>query len=377
MNTKLYTKNTNGTINVWWAEVVGDSYLTHYGRVDGKIQTTLPVTCQAKNVGKKNETSGHDQAMKEVEALYVKQRKMNYFDRIEDVDLAWQGPMLCAKFKDRQSKINWSNGQIIDQKLNGVRCVITRHGARSRTNEVFHAIPHILEALQPFFTQNPDAVLDGELYNPMYVTELSKLCELVAVTRKEKDITPELLEESAKIVEHHVYDGYGYDGVTKETPFKVRRDKLRALPIFGPSVQLVEDQLVFSEADALAYADAYIAKGGEGIIIKDLNAPYVNKRSNHCIKYKKFESEEFEVISLEEGNGNWTGCAKFVWCKLPNGLKDDKFKSNIKGEREHLRRAFQNRDEYVGKMITVEFQEYSIYNVPLIPYTDLIPRTYE
>ena len=89
---KLYTRNSNGSINVWWAEVLEDgSYITNYGQVDGKIQTTQPVTCQPKNTGKKNATSAQDQAQKEVDALYKKQRKSNYFDDIALIDNAWKG----------------------------------------------------------------------------------------------------------------------------------------------------------------------------------------------------------------------------------------------------------------------------------------------
>jgi len=113
-------------------------------------------------------------------------------------------------------------------------------------------------------------------------------------------------------------------------------------------------------------------------VIKDVTAPYeFDVRSNFCVKYKKTETAEFKIISIEEGNGNWKGCAKYVWCELPNGLKKKIFKSNVKGKQAHLRDIFNRRDEYVGEMITVEFQEYSPYNVPLIPYTDLLIRNYE
>jgi len=147
---KLYTRNSNGSINVWWAEVLEDgSYITNYGQFDGKIQTTQPVTCQPKNTGKKNATSAQDQAQKEVNALYKKQRKSNYFDDITLIDNAWKEPMTCSKYREQKDKIKWGNGQFVDHKLNGVRCVITAKGARTRTNEIFRSIPHILEDLKP------------------------------------------------------------------------------------------------------------------------------------------------------------------------------------------------------------------------------------
>ncbi|MGM1231311.1 hypothetical protein, partial [Escherichia coli] len=69
--------------------------------------------------------------------------------------------------------------------------------------------------------------------------------------------------------------------------------------------------------------------------------------------------------------------AKAVWCELPNGVKDKKFKSNIRGSQAELKAVLENQDKYIGEMITVDFQEYSPYGVPLIPYTDLLIRNYE
>ena len=44
---------------------------------------------------------------------------------------------------------------------------------------------------------------------------------------------------------------------------------------------------------------------------------------------------------------------------------------------EFLREVLENKEKYIGEVITVDFQEYSEYGVPLIPYTNLIIRNYE
>jgi len=253
------------------------------------------------------------------------------------------------------------------------------NGVTSRKNETFYAIPHIKEEIDQIIEEFPNAFLHGELFNPEYVTQLNKLAEIVAVTRKEKDLTPELLAESKRMALLYLYDGYGFAGIAQDDSNLDRRNMLVA---FIKSrnfkyIKCVSWKRVYSFDEMVAYFDEYVSRGGEGVIIRNPKAPYVHKRTKDLLKYKKSESDEFKVISIEEGSADWAGCAKFVWCELPNGLKDKKFKSNIKGSQEELREIFKNKDKWVGKMITVEFQEYSPYNCPLIPYTDMLVRDYE
>lgn len=375
---KLFTKNSNGSINEWWCEVDGESYTVSYGQVDGKTVTTLPTKCFPKNTGKKNETTAEQQAVVEVLALYKKQRKQNYFDSIEDIDKAYLSPQLAKLFRDYGDKINWEEGSVVDEKLNGFCGIITAKGAFSRKNEQFHNVEHILEELKPFFEKNPNAYLHGEFFNPKYVNELNVIANLISVNRKPKDITDEMRAKSKEVVEYHIYDGYGFEDVNINSNTLSRKTGIHMFinnVVENTSnfnfIKTVNSIMVYSFEEMLTFAENYISNGGEGVIIRDKDAPYQHKRTKDLLKFKKMEDAEFEVISVEEGSGNWQGCAKMVWCKLPNG---GRFKANIKGTQEHLREVYNNRDYYVGRRITVSYQELSPYGVPLIPYTDMVVR---
>lgn len=379
---KLYSRNSNGSVQVWWVEIVKNTFRQHYGKVDGKIVTKEWTYAEVKNSGKSNETTPEEQAVIEVDALYEKQKKKNYFENIDDIDSGFLEPQLAKPCKDYIDDVDWKSGQIVDHKLNGIACIVTKKNGKvrafSRKNEEFFAIPHIIKALEPFFNKNPNAYLQGELFNPEYVTQLNKIAELVAVTRKEKDITPEILKESEKMVQYHIYDGYGFGPSTVDSNGECRRLELVEAFNYYPSPIFIINFMWCDSFDKMKkFADKYIAKGGEGVIIRNPKAPYQHKRTKDLLKYKKSESEEFEVISFEEGTADWAGCAKAVWCKLPNGKKEKQFKSNIRGTQVELREVLKNQKKYIGKMITVDFQEYSPYGCPLIPYTSLLVRDYE
>ena len=90
----------------------------------------------------------------------------------------------------------------IQPKLDGVRCLFSTSGAFSRAGNQFMNVMHIEKALEPFFAKNPNAVLDGELYNHGLKDDFEKIISLV---RKKKP-TLDDIEEAAELVQFHVYD---------------------------------------------------------------------------------------------------------------------------------------------------------------------------
>ena len=51
------------------------------------------------------------------------------------------------------------------------------------------------------------------------------------------------------------------------------------------------------------YAEDSVAQGYEGIMIKDVGAPYVCKRSDYWMKWKPVISVDLEIVGFEEGTG--------------------------------------------------------------------------
>ena len=99
---------------------------------------------------------------------------------------------------------------------------------------------------------------------------------------------------------------------------------------------------------------AYLEMGYEGLMFRNIAAPYVFKRSKDLLKYKNFQDDEFEIVDVYEGKGNRSGGCGAFYLKDKNGRN---FKSTPKGNREYFKEILDNKDDYIGRLATVKFIE--------------------
>ena len=215
-------------------------------------------------------------------------------------------PMLAHKFDN--NRVDWSLPVYIQPKLDGVRCLFTKDGAFSRTGKQFKNLAHIELALIPFFKQQPDIVLDGELYNHKLKRDFEKIISLV---RKQKPTADDRLD-AQHLVQFHVYDYF--DGVRYDS-YKTRMQNLynSDINIYNPKViQIVPAQLVDSYNYARDLHATYLREGYEGSIIR-LDGLYKHGRSYDLMKFKDFSDTEATIIGYETGKGKRTGTlGKFI-----------------------------------------------------------------
>jgi DNA ligase 1 len=359
---KLYSKSSTGKILEWEIEVEKDGYRMIAGQRDGKKVTSEWSRCESKNVGRSNETSAEEQAVLEAQALYKKKIKSHgYWENIEDIDkITFIEPTLAKKLKDRKGKIDFAAGLIIQNKFNGIRCIATRDGLFSRKGEKFISVPHIYQSLQKFFEDNPDAVLDGELFNYEY---RQKLNEIMKLCRKTVLVTNDDLKESENLVKYYVYDGYGFgdSGYDETKPYTLRKSFIdRELPKYFKYYGHVEDHPVNSEKELDEIYRSYIEDGQEGVIVRIPNSSYEHKRSSNLLKYKPTDDDEFEIMDLLEGTGNWSGAAKMAVLKF----KDDTFRASVKGSYENAVKMLNNKKDWIGKTVTIFYNGFTGLGTP-------------
>ena len=392
----LYKRTTTGATQSWEIEIEENKFRTISGQLDGKKITNNWTTCEGKNVGKKNETSGAEQALKEAEAKHQKKRDKGYRVDVDNIDKKkFYEPMLAQDFKNknRQKEVMFEideegiGAPVFSQpKLDGIRCLAMREGLFTRTGKEITAVPHIHEALEPFFEKYPNAVLDGELYNHAYKDDFNKIIHLV----RKQNLTEEHLAESAEMIQYWVYDApvignatVGDKCWTEKDLFSDRTSVLDAqfanlglltLEERGEtqSIVIVETIEIHGREQLDRCYEDYVEAGYEGQMIR-LDGPYENKRSSRLLKRKEFIDEEYEILGYDEGTGNREGTIKHFKFKNKDGRE---FNSNVKGTFEYMAELLERGDELVGKMATIKYFNLTPDGVPRFPYVIAI-RDYE
>ncbi len=212
-------------------------------------------------------------------------------------------PMLAHKFDIK--RVDYSKPVYIQPKLDGVRCLFTKDGAFSRTGKQFMNVAHIQLELISFFKDNPDVVLDGELYNHDLKHDFEKIISLV---RKQKP-TADYRLEAKNLMQYHLYDFID----NKKTNYQNRMHQLACADIYSNSIKHVPAYRVYKHEEALnMHHDAYLAKGYEGSILR-LDGPYKHGRSYDLMKFKDFSDTEATIIGYETGKGKREGTlGKFI-----------------------------------------------------------------
>ena len=385
----LYKKTTIGKTQTWEIEVSGNKFRTISGQADGKKITNNWTVCQGKNVGKKNATTGEEQALKEAEAKHKKKLEAGYHLNLKNISKKrFYEPMLAQDFKNknRQSEVmadlqqvdGGTVGTVFSQpKLDGIRCIAMREGLFTRTGKEITAVPHISEALEPFFKLYPNATLDGELYNHAYKDDFNKIIHLV----RKQNLTDEHLSESAEMIQYHIYDapviGNGKWAMTEKDLYSDRTSKLDAsfvnLGLEKEDCLVIVPTVEIHGREQLdrCYED-YIEAGYEGQMVR-LDGPYENKRSPKLLKRKEFVDEEYKILGYEEGEGNRAGTIKHFKFKNKDGKE---FNSNVKGSFSYLTKLLEIADTLIGKDATIKYFNLTPDGVPRFPYVIAI-RDYE
>tara|TARA_R110000765_G_scaffold7963_4_gene26095 strand:+ start:99682 stop:100761 length:1080 start_codon:yes stop_codon:yes gene_type:complete len=331
----------------WNIIVDGGRYWAEYGQVDGKIQSDTPTVCEGKNIGRANETTPDVQAAKEAKSKEKKQLDMKgYHKSVDDVDNYVFKPTLAHKYKDHHAKL--PDRMLVSPKLDGVRAYFTRDGAYSRNNLQWKSTEFIERTLRPIFDKYPDMVLDGELYNHKYHDNFNKISSLI---KRKKNFTENHWFEIENLLEYHVFDVFIPSN--PDASSEVRYNIIQKL--FGSgafyNVVCVKSAYV-SKSEYHDLYERYMQQGYEGIMMRDPAAPYECKRSYSLLKYKEFLDEEFVIVGVNTGIGDYAdACATFEL-----ELDGKSFPAKPKGDMEYFREIYNNQSDFIGKLATCRYQ---------------------
>lgn len=343
--------SSTGAILEWTIAIFQDSegsgYETVHGQHGGKQQVDKVYT-KGKNLRKKNKTTDYEQACLEAKSKWLKQIDKGYaevaVDRIRQCVSTMFKPMLAHKWQDYGKKAVFPG--FVQSKLDGLRCLIYKADNRvifkSRGNKLFENLHH----LDYQFKNMPnDIAFDGELY--AHGVPFEKVVSWVK----------RLQTDTVKVC-FHAYDLINGD------PYHKRYDELLRLLPKSDTIGVVETKKVMSEDELIRARDEYIAQGYEGAMFRQANGLYkAGYKSQDLLKLKLFEDDEFEIIGTYDGVGRAEGEINFI-CRLPNG---NTVKVPMNGEKETLKQMWLDRDQYLGKMLTVQYQGWTNVEAPELP----------
>lgn len=372
---KLYAKASTGKIKTWeiWVTDNGDNTATmwtKHGYEDGKLTETPKIIKSGKNIGKSNETTPLQQAILMAMTKHRKKMDKNYDPDKKNLNapVKHRLPMKAQYFNKRKHDINYP--AIVQPKLNGVRCTaknidgkieLTSNGGKSYNETLFHLFPALLEIL------SNGEELDGEIYYHGW--------SLQQITRRVKKVREDT----------HLLEFWTFDMIDLESWCAHRLDNLDDIMMrsMGTQLKCLENQIVMDEQEVYKFHDEYVQDGYEGIIIRNINGAYKfgPSRCKDLQKYKKFIDAEFsivdaesEIVQVPDGQGGFLEVVCVIWVCITE--KGNTFNVRPKGTVERRSYWYQNKNQIIGKDLTVRFFEYSKDMIPQQP-VGIVVRDYE
>ena len=360
--------------------------ITESGELGGRIKSNKKVLSNIKLSSKKGISTLEKYAEEQAKKLFNNKKKEGYIEYNNNINdentmgneeiknikeepelnntkmpIRKYYPMLAHQYSNKKSEIKFPC--YVQPKLDGVRCVIVRNKLYSRNGNIFPSLPHIEEELKKYNKNN--LILDGELY-----TDDINFEKIVGLVKKWKKSEED--EKNATKIYLNVFD-YIDNKLTFE-------QRLKNLNIFFDNnknmihIKQVKSEECLKEENINDFLEKYTKEGYEGLIIRNKKGLYEeNTRSVNLQKLKKFVDEEFEIIDYTTPNiGKEVGCVIWI-CKTKEGKK---FNVRPSGNYQERKQLYRNAKKYIGKMLTVRYQELTNGNVPRFPVGVTI-RDYE
>jgi DNA ligase-1 len=239
----------------------------------------------------------------------------------------------CQLATNCEGRPEMSGIKRLEPKLDGVRVLLHVRGSAastcySRNGKVFDNFGHIQRQVEKNFHKlvaaNGDRTLkygfwlDGEVTGRTFQ-------ELMRQARRKEDV-------NATDSVFNVFDiiptddwGRGFWNAQLHKRIDIL-EKLRPIIDDMPNVELlphikVDLSSVEGQNQLKRYANDMVVAGFEGIMIKELNAPYECKRNTSWMKWKPTHTYDLKVVALEEGTGRNKGRLGALVC---DGVDDGK-----------------------------------------------------
>jgi DNA ligase-1 len=235
----------------------------------------------------------------------------------------WRIPVFsCQLATDSNDHASKMKGQKrLEQKLDGVRVLAIVSGTvvnlYSRNGKPFHNFPHIEAAIAELIPRcdnlPPKFVLDGEIIGESFQ-------QLMRQAQRKTDVNA--ADSVYAIFDYLTFNEFeeGFCNLPQwrrtlilescKDKFESQTDCVRIMPGIDVDLDTTQGHDVLRR-----YADDAVAAGFEGIMIKDVAAPYECRRSSAWMKWKPVYDYDLRVVAVEEGTGKNVGRLGALVCE--------------------------------------------------------------
>lgn len=240
----------------------------------------------------------------------------------------------------------------LSHKLNGNRCTYYNGEFYTRQNKKYIGLDHIKNNIEKI--PNADNyVFDGELIykNKEGLSDSSAFQKGTGIANNKSESKTEL-----KLVLFDVLTREEFDNKVSNDTYRTRKKKLLELKQYETENLKIVDMFYegTDQSEIWKWLDYCEEHDIEGLMI-NLDTPYECKRTKNLMKVKKFYDFDLQVIGYEEGTGRNKGrLGAFVVDYKGNQVKVGSGYSD-----EERINFWNNRDELIGRVITVKYKEVS------------------
>ncbi len=225
-------------------------------------------------------------------------------------------------------------GWVMSEKLDGIRAYWNGTHLISRGGKIIYA--------PKWFTKNyPPFEIDGELW-----TKRGDFENISSIVRDKKP------GKEWEEIKHYIFEVPHAQGGLFD-----RLDKVKGYA--GKTIKIIEQIPIKDKSHLEVFLKEIEQKDGEGVVVRDPNAPYINKRTSKVLKVKTFQDAECKVVGYTKGKGKYKNVIGAIQCQLKNGTQ---FKIGT-----GLSDARRSNPPHIGEMVTFKYQKFTKYGKPRFP----------
>ena len=237
--------------------------------------------------------------------------------------------LLLKVYKDQNI-----SGWVMSEKLDGIRAYWNGKKLLTRSGKIIHAPKWFTKDFPPF-------EIDGELWSKRGDFEnISSIVRDKIPTEKWKEITYNIFEVPNQ-------KGNLFERLSKVKPYQNR------------IIKIIPQIKIKDKKELKQFLIKIEKNGGEGVVVRDPNAPYIAKRTSKALKVKSFKDKECKVLSYNIGHGKYKGLMGSINCIMDNNIS---FKIGSGFNLEERKNP-----PPIGSIITFKYKEITKYGKPRFP----------